>query len=102
MLAFANGLSQAEWQTICPNEKWPIGVLVHHVASSYPVEVDLIQALASGKAIEGVTWNMVDQMNSEHPDTQANCSKTETLKLIKENSALAADAVRALSDKQLD
>lgn len=45
---------------------------------------------------------MVDQMNSEHADTQANCSKTETLKLIKENSALAADAVRALSDEQLD
>jgi len=102
LLAFANGLSQAEWQTICPNEKRPIGVLVHHVASSYLVEMDLIQALASGKAIEGVTWNMVDQMNSKHADIHANCSKTETLKLIKENSALAADAVRALSDEQLD
>jgi hypothetical protein len=64
--------------------------------------VDLIQALASGKAIEGVTWDMVDQMNSEHADTQINCSKAETLKLLKENSVLAANIVRALSDEQLD
>ena len=70
LLAFAEGLSKAEWQTLCPNEKRSIGVLVHHVASAYLVEVDLIQGLASGKAIEGVSWDMVDQMNAEHADTQ--------------------------------
>ena len=102
LLTFAEGLSQAEWETICPTEKRPIGVLVHHVASAYLVEVDLIQGLASGKAIEGVSWDMVDQMNAEHADTQASCSKTETLKLLKQNSTFAADAIRALSDEQLD
>jgi hypothetical protein len=102
LLAFSEGLSQSDWETICPTEKRSIGVLVHHVASAYPVEVDLIQVLASGKAIEGVTMDMVDQMNAEHADTQGNCSKTETLELLKQNSALAAEAVRALSDEQLD
>ena len=102
LIAFAEKLSQAEWQTICPSEKRTIGVLIHHVASSYPVEVNLFQLLASGKAIEGVTWDMVDQMNSEHANTQAKCSQTETLKLLKENSSLAADTVRSLSDEQLD
>ena len=102
LLAFAEGLSQAEWETICPTEKRSIGVLVHHVASAYLVEVDLIRDLASSKAIEGVSWDMVDQMNAEHADTQASCSKTETLELLKQNSALAAGAVRALSDEQLD
>jgi|AutmiccommuBRH23_1029490.scaffolds.fasta_scaffold01928_7 hypothetical protein len=102
LIAFAEKLSQAEWQTICPSEERSIGVLIHHVASSYPVEMNLIQVLASGKAIEGVTWDMVDQMNSEHANTQANCSQTETLTLLKENSSLAANAVRSLSDKQLD
>jgi len=102
LLAFAEGLSQTEWETICPTEKRSIGVLVHHVASAYLVEVDLIKQLASGKAIEGVTWDMVDQMNAEHADTQASCSKTETLELLTQNSTLAADAIRLLSNEQLD
>jgi hypothetical protein len=102
LAAFAEGLSDVEWGTICPNEDRPVGVLIHHVASAYPVEVDLIQVLASGKAVEGVTWDMVDQMNADHADSQEQCSKAETLKLLKENSAAAAKAVRALSDQQLD
>ena len=102
LIALAEKLSQAEWQTICPSEKRTIEVLIHHVASSYPVEVNLIRALASGEAIEGVTWVMVDQMNLEHANSEAKCSKTETLALLKENSALAADTVRSLSDEQLD
>ena len=102
LLAFAERLSQAEWETICPTEKRSIGVLIHHVASNYLVEVDLFQGLASNKAIEGVTWDMVDQMNDEHADTKASCSKTETLELLKQNRTLASNAVRALSDEQLD
>ena len=102
LIAFAEKLSQEEWLTICPSEKRTIGVLIHHVASSYPVDVNLMQTLASGKAIEGVTWVMVDQMNLEHANTQVKCSQTETLTLLKENSSLAADTVRSLSDEQLD
>lgn len=102
LIAFAEKLTEAEWLTICPSEKRTIGVLIHHVASSYPVEVNLIQTLASGKAIEGVTWDMVDEMNFEHANTQAKCSQSETLALLKKNSSLAADSVRSLRDDQLD
>lgn len=102
LLAFAEKLSPAEWQTICPSEERSIGVLIHHVASSYPVEVNLIQALASGEAIDGVTRDMVDHMNAEHANTEASCTKTESLELLRQNGVLAANAVRALSDEQLD
>lgn len=102
LAAFADKLTQAEWQTICPSEERTIGVLVHHVASSYPVEVNLIQALASGEAIEGVTRDMVDQMNFEHANEQGSTSKTETLALLRKNSSLAAGTVRSLSDEQLN
>ena len=102
LMEFAKGLSQAEWDTVCSNEERTVGVLVHHVASAYPVEVDLIQTLASGKVIEGVTWEMVDQMNAGHADSQAGCSKVETLALLQKNSAAAADVIRGLSDEELD
>jgi len=102
LASYAEGLSDAEWGTICPNEQRPVGVLIHHVASAYPVEVDLIQVLASGKAVEGVSWDMVDQMNADHADSHLTCSKAETLELLKVNSTAAAKVVRALSDQQLD
>lgn len=102
LIAFSEKLTEEEWLTICPSEKRPIGVLIHHVASSYPVEVNLIKILASGKAIDGVTCEMVDEMNFEHANTQTKCSQSETLALLKKNSSLAAVSVRSLSDKQLD
>ena len=102
LMAFAEGLSQAEWETVCPNEARSVGVLVHHVASAYPVEVQLIQGLAAGKVIAGVTWEMVDQGNADHAEVQAGCSKAETLALLQQNSAAAAKAVRGLSDEALD
>lgn len=37
----------------------------------YPAEVDLARSLASGKPIEGVTREAVDQMNAEHEQTYA-------------------------------
>ena len=102
LIAFVEGCSEAEWGTMVPNEGRTVGVLVHHVASAYPVELNVVKTLASGQAITGVTGEMVDQMNSQHAQEQANCSKEETLELLKRNSALAAEAIRKLSDEQLD
>ena len=99
---YAEGLSEAAWTTTCPNEQRPVGVMVHHVASMFPVELDLIKVLASGKAIEGVTWDMVDGINAEHAGSQINCSKAETLALFEKNSPAITDVIRALSDEQLD
>ncbi|MFQ5398353.1 MAG: maleylpyruvate isomerase N-terminal domain-containing protein [Anaerolineae bacterium] len=102
LIIFVEGCSLAEWQTPVPNDGRTVGVLAHHVASAYPVEVDLVKTLASGEAIAGVTWAMVDQMNAEHAQTHANCTKEETLTLLRQNSASAAAAIRQLSDEQLD
>ncbi len=102
LLAFVETLSEAEWQAACPGDGRPVGVVVHHVASAYPVEVDLVRQLASGQAIAGVTGEGINQMNAQHAEQHAHASKAETLDLLRHNSALAADAIRALSDEELD
>jgi hypothetical protein len=99
---FANTLSAAEWATPMPRDGRPLGVIVHHVASVYPVEVDLALTLAAGKAISGVTMADIDVMNAGHAKTHAHASKEETLALLLVNSATAAAAIRALSDAELD
>ena len=102
LVAFAGNCTDTEWRTVVTDEQRPVGVLIHHVASAYTVETDLVQVMASGQAIEGVTWDMVEEGNAEHADAWAQCTKEETLELLKRNSGAAADAIRKLSDSQLD
>ena len=98
----AESLSDAEWQTIVPNDQRTVGVLVHHVANMYPIESDLVQQLATGKPIVGVTWDAVDQINAQHAEEHAIVSKQETIQLLRDNSKSAADKVRKLTDEQLN
>jgi hypothetical protein len=98
----ASGLTDAEWQRPLPGDGRKVGVVVHHVATMYPLEIELAQALAAGKPIAGVTWDAVHDINAKHATTNAAISKDATLELLRRNSTAAADAIRALTDEQLD
>ena len=102
LVAFIEGCSEAEWQTYSPDEGRPVGVLVHHVASMLPAEIDLVKVLASGQSITGVTMEMVDQINAEHADENAQSSREETLELLKRTSEMAVATLRELGDEELD
>jgi len=99
---FANGLSDAEWRaTVAPDGR-AVGVMIHHVASMYPAEVQLAQALAMGKSIDDLSWGVVAQMNAKHAHDHGTTSKVEALELLGKNSGAAARAIRELTDAQLD
>ena len=99
---FIENLSETEWVTTIPGEERKAGVLVHHVASSYPAEIDLAYTLASGKPITGVTYDDIDHINADHARKYDQVSKPDVLKLLRENSKIAADRVRKLSDAELN
>jgi hypothetical protein len=44
---------------------------------------------------------MLDDMNARHAKEYANCTKAETLELLRRGAAVAAARVRALSDEDL-
>jgi hypothetical protein len=102
LAVFVEGLSEAEWRVSVPKDGRPVGVIVHHVASVYPLEVQLAQGVAAGKPVAGVTWDAVAHMNAEHAQEHRAVGKPETLELLRRNSKAAADTVRAFSDEQLD
>ena len=105
LAAFAEGLSEAEWRTPMSGsgtDRRSVGVIVHHVASVYPIEVDLARAIASGKAVTDVTWEVVADMNAKHASDQAGVTKAAALELLRRNSRQAAAAVRAFTDDELD
>lgn len=100
--AFAATLSAAEWQTRLPKDGRKVGVVVHHVASMYPIEIQLASLLAAGQPITGVTWDAVDTINREHAKENDTVPKDAALALLKTNSAAAAAAIRAFSEEELD
>jgi hypothetical protein len=106
LAAFAEGLSESEWQALVPEggagEGRSIGVIVHHVASVYPIEIQLAQTVASGKAVTDVTWDVVAELNAVHAHKYKNASKQAALELLLQNSREAASAVRKFTDAQLD
>jgi len=102
LATFADALTTAEWKTPVPKDGRSVGVLVHHVASVYPLEIHLAQTLAAGKAVTGVTTADINAANAEHATTHREVTRDEAVHLLRRNSAAAAGAIRALSDEQLD
>lgn len=102
LAAFVRTLSEADWRTAVPKDGRTVGVVVHHVANIYPLEIELAQTLASGRPIAGVTWDAVNQLNADHATQHAAATIAETLDLLQRNSRSAAAAVRSMGDEALD
>jgi hypothetical protein len=105
LAAFAEGLSEAEWRAPVPEsgkDGRSVGVIVHHVASVYPIEIDLARTVASGKAVADVTWEVVAELNAKHAQEQVGVTKAAALELLRRSSREAAAAVRAFTDDELD
>ena len=98
----AASLSQSEWESRIPKDGRTIGVVVHHVASMYPIEIELAQLLAQGKPVAGVTWDTVHGINAAHARDNASVTLDEAVDLLARNSGAAAAAIRAMSDEELD
>jgi len=102
LAALATSLTDTQWQTRIPKDGRKIGVVVHHVARMYPLEIELAQTLAAGKPIAGVTWDAVHEINAAHAKEYDAVTKEAALDFLRLNSTAAAAAIRALSDAELD
>lgn len=99
---FVEGLSDSEWDAPVLGDGRTIGVVVHHVASVYPIEVELAQILGKGNPITEVTKEAIDTMNAEHAIENNQANRQKTLDLLRTNSENAANAIRKFTDEELD
>jgi hypothetical protein len=101
LAVFATKLTDAEWQMHVPHDGRSVGVVVHHVASVYPIEIQLAQTIAAGKPVTGVVMDDIHAMNAKHAAEYAAVTKAVALDLLHANSMAAAAAIRELTDEQL-
>ena len=103
LAAFAEQLTEAEWRLpLSASDRRSVGVIVHHVANMYPIEIDVVRAVAGGNVVSDVTWEVVAQINAKHALEQADVRKESALELLRRNSSEAAAAVREFTDDELD
>src|SRR5262245_11411078 len=103
LASFVETLSEAEWkQPASSTDRRSIAVIVDHVAAVYPIEIDLARTIAAGEAVAQVTWEVVAELNANHAKDQAGVTKEAALKLLGKNSRVAAEAVRAFTDDELN
>ena len=101
LAAFAGNLTEEEWQTPLPHDGRKVGVVLHHVAIVYPLEIMFARSVAAGTP-DGITVDAVNRMNAGHAKEYDAITKDEALQLLATNSAAAAAAIRSLTDEDLD
>jgi hypothetical protein len=105
LATFVESLSEAAWSACgssAGTDQRSVGVIVHHVASMYPIEIEAAKAIAGGKSVTDVTWEVVAEINAQHARENAAVTKAAALELLRRNSRAAAAAVRAFTDEELD
>jgi uncharacterized damage-inducible protein DinB len=102
VIAAVQGCSDDQWQRTTNSEGWSVGVVAHHIATSNEPIAGLIRLVATGQPLPNLTRDMIDAGNAQHAHEQANCTREETLALLKSGGEAAASILRGLSDEQLD
>ena len=102
LAAVAQDLTPEQWATPVRPDGRTVGVIVHHVANMYPIELDVVRSALAHEVISDVTWEVVAGINAAHAAEHAGVTKEAALSLLAQNSAAAAREVRGLSDADLD
>ncbi len=100
--AIAETLTDAQWNTPVLPDGRKAGVMIHHVASVYPLEIDVARKLGAGEAIVGVTWADIAAMNAKHAADNAGVKQKETAELVRKNGKVASEAIAQFTDAMLD
>ena len=65
LASFASTLTEEQWQARLPKDGRKVGVIVHHVATVYPLEIQFAQSVIDGKPAS-ITGEDVNEMNTRH------------------------------------
>lgn len=102
LAVFARELSEEQWNTKVLPDGRTVGVLVHHVASMYPIEIGVIETALTASSISDVTWEVVAGINRDHAYANVGVTRADALDLLAKNSRAASDRVRQFTDAELD
>ena len=102
LIGFVENCSDENWQAICSGETWPVSVVAHHIAAGHYGILELAKMIIDGKKLPEFTSEAIDQMNAEHAQKHADCTKDEVIGILRANGQAIADFLISLDDADLD
>lgn len=100
-LAFTNSCSDRQWMVPVPGEGWTVGVVLHHIAESHAHGLQWVQEMASGRGVRDSAED-IDRENAAHAVRAQDVGRGETADLLLANGSRLEEALRRLSDEELD
>ena len=101
-IAAVEACADQEWRAASRQEGWPVAFSAWHIAEGHTAIMGLVAAVANGGQAPALTAAMLDAKNADDLSRHGTCSKQEALDTLRQNGTAVADAIRRLSDEQLD
>ncbi len=104
VIAFAETCPEAVWIVPCGDDGRTVAAVVRHVGGAYIAHLRLVQAAATGEPVPAMfgDWTIIHQGNAVSAAKYAHADRGETIASLQRNGANLANAIRDLSDEQLD
>ena len=100
-LAFARGCPDSDWSLSVPGEGWSVGVVLHHIAEGHAHSTRWLEGMARGEGV-AETAEDIDRVNAAHAARAEVVGPPETVALLEANGSRLEEALRDLSDEDLD
>lgn len=101
LIALITGCTPAQWRATCADTGWTVGVQAHHIAMGEAAFAGAVRDATMGHTHPPLTTAQLDDINAQHAAAFANVTIAETVSLLRDNGARAAETFRSLSEAQL-
>ena len=101
-IAAVEARDDSAWRAVCREEGWPAAFTAWHIGDGHTTIMGLVSGVANGHPLPTLTAAMLDTRNAANLARYAACSRQEALDVLRQNGTAVADAIRGLSDEQLD
>jgi len=102
IVTFVENCSDDDWGKTCSAEGWSVGVVARHLGASHLGVLDLAKMIVAGKALPELTTEIIDQLNAQHAEKHAGCTRDEVLGILGAKVPEFVQYVAGLSDEDLD
>jgi uncharacterized damage-inducible protein DinB len=102
LIALVEQMDEATWQASHGDDTRTFGVIAHHVASSHRAIMRLVLGTAKEEGVVRPTPAQIDERAAAHAVKHADCTREETIILLRDAGTEAAEQVQSLIDAELD
>lgn len=96
------GCNLEQLQAQCHGEQCTVAALASHVAGVHALGAQWVQQAVRGEALPSITMDDVNTMNAEQTVRDANRSKDDILRDLRQHGETAEQALRDVRDDDLD